>query len=135
MNEHFDGGHFEARARTAHARSLEALTPRVRAQLQQRRRAAFAAAAAPTIGLHRVPVELSDLPAPGFDRVIGDVRLLAAAEMLGLTEADVAALKKAAAELDRILATHSIDVEEVVGEFKAARKAAAKTSNKAGTRT
>jgi alkylation response protein AidB-like acyl-CoA dehydrogenase len=41
---------------------------------------------AATIGLHRVPVELSDLPAPGFDRVIGDVRLLAAAEMLGLAQ-------------------------------------------------
>jgi hypothetical protein len=53
----------------------------------------------------------------------------------GQTEADVAALKKAAAELDRILATHSIDVEEVIGDFKAARKAAAKTSNKAGSRT
>lgn len=47
MNEHFD-----MQARAAHARSLAALTPRVRAQLQQRRRAAFAAATAP-MALHR----------------------------------------------------------------------------------
>ena len=48
MNEHFD-----MQARAAHARSLDALTPRVRAQLQQRRRAAFAAAATPPMALHR----------------------------------------------------------------------------------
>jgi hypothetical protein len=41
-----DNASFDALARAAHAKSLEALSPRVRAQLQQRRRAAFAAGAA-----------------------------------------------------------------------------------------
>ena len=42
----------------------------------------------------------------------------------GQTDADMAALKKASAELDRLLAAHSVDIEEVAAEFKAARKAA-----------
>ena len=41
----------------------------------------------------------------------------------GQVDADVAALKKAADELDRLLAARSVDVETVAGEFKAARKA------------
>ena len=43
-----DNARFDTHARTAHAGSLEALSPRVRAQLQQRRRAAFTADAART---------------------------------------------------------------------------------------
>lgn len=41
---------------------------------------------AATIDLHRAAAEIFDLPAAKFDRVIGDVRLLAAAEMLGLAQ-------------------------------------------------
>ena len=41
---------------------------------------------AATLDLHRAPAEPLDLPAAKFDRVIGDVRLLAAAEMLGLAQ-------------------------------------------------
>ncbi len=41
---------------------------------------------AATIDLHRAPAELLDLPEAKFQRVIGDVRLLAAAEMLGLAQ-------------------------------------------------
>ncbi|HWV61704.1 MAG TPA: acyl-CoA dehydrogenase family protein [Sphingopyxis sp.] len=41
---------------------------------------------AATIDLHRTPADLFDLPAAKFPRVIGDVRLLAAAEMLGLAQ-------------------------------------------------
>lgn len=52
----------------------------------------------------------------------------------GQTDADVAALKRASAELDRLLAAHAIDTEAVAAEFKAARKAraapAAATPNK-----
>ena len=44
----------------------------------------------------------------------------------GHAEADVAALKKASAELDRLLAAKSVDIETVAAEFKAARKAGAK---------
>jgi hypothetical protein len=40
----------------------------------------------------------------------------------GQAGADLASLKKAAAELDRLLAAKSVDVEEVAPEFKAARK-------------
>jgi antitoxin (DNA-binding transcriptional repressor) of toxin-antitoxin stability system len=40
----------------------------------------------------------------------------------GQADADLAALKKASAELDRLLAAKSVDVEEVAAEFKAARK-------------
>ncbi len=42
---------------------------------------------AATIELHRAPAEVLDLPAAKFARVIGDIRLLAAAEMLGLAQA------------------------------------------------
>lgn len=41
---------------------------------------------AATIDLHRASAEILDLPAAKFARVIGDVRLLAAAEMLGLAQ-------------------------------------------------
>src|SRR5262245_40084517 len=37
----------------------------------------------------------------------------------GQADADLASLKKAAAELDRLLAAKSVDVEEVAAEFKA----------------
>jgi hypothetical protein len=40
----------------------------------------------------------------------------------GQDDADLAALKKASAELERLLAAKSVDVEEVAAEFKAARK-------------
>ena len=40
-------------------------------------------------------------------------------------DADLAALKKASAELDRLLAAKSVDIEAVASEFKAARKSAA----------
>jgi hypothetical protein len=40
----------------------------------------------------------------------------------GQADADLAALKKASAELDRLLAAHSVDVEAVAAEFKAARQ-------------
>jgi len=43
----------------------------------------------------------------------------------GQMDADLAALKKASAELDRMLAAQSVDVEAVAAEFKVARKAAA----------
>lgn len=38
-------------------------------------------------------------------------------------DADLAAFQKATAELDRFLAARAIDIEDVVTEFKAARKA------------
>ncbi|HSW06510.1 type II toxin-antitoxin system Phd/YefM family antitoxin [Aquabacterium sp.] len=41
----------------------------------------------------------------------------------GQADADVAALKKASAELDRLLAAKSVDIEAVAAEFKAVRKA------------
>ena len=41
---------------------------------------------ASTVDLHRAPAELFDLPEIQFQRVIGDIRLLAAAEMLGLAQ-------------------------------------------------
>jgi len=40
----------------------------------------------------------------------------------GRAAADLAALKKASAELDHLLAAKAVDVEEVAAEFKAARK-------------
>lgn len=43
----------------------------------------------------------------------------------GQADADVAALKKAAAELDRMLAARSVDIEAVAAEFEAVRKAGA----------
>lgn len=39
----------------------------------------------------------------------------------GHADADVAALKKASAELDRLLESRAVDIEEVAAEFKAAR--------------
>jgi hypothetical protein len=44
-----DNARFDAQARAAHARSLEALSPRVHAQLQQRRRAALATGPTPAM--------------------------------------------------------------------------------------
>ena len=49
----------------------------------------------------------------------------------GQAEADVAALKKASAGLDRLLAARSVDVEAVADEFKAARKAGKRLRSKA----
>ncbi len=40
----------------------------------------------------------------------------------GQADADVAALKKASAELDRMLSARTVDIEAVAAEFKAARK-------------
>ena len=42
----------------------------------------------------------------------------------GQADADIAALKKASKTLDQLLAARSVDVEEVVTEFKAVRKQA-----------
>lgn len=50
----------------------------------------------------------------------------------GKAEADVAALKKAAAELDRLLAAHAVDIEAVATDFKAARKKSAADKRSAG---
>lgn len=49
----------------------------------------------------------------------------------GQAEASVAALKKASAGLDRLLAAHSVDIEAVADEFKAARKAGKRLRPKA----
>src|SRR5213595_1686271 len=43
----------------------------------------------------------------------------------GQADADLASLRKAAAELDRLLASKSVDVEEIAAEFKSVRKAGA----------
>lgn len=43
----------------------------------------------------------------------------------GQADADVAALKKAAAELDHLLAAKSVDIEAVAAEFKAVRRTGA----------
>ncbi len=40
----------------------------------------------------------------------------------GPADVDVAALKQASVELDRLLAAHGVDPEAVAAEFKAARK-------------
>lgn len=40
----------------------------------------------------------------------------------GQADADIAALKKASKTLDRLLAAQGVEVEDVVTEFKAARK-------------
>lgn len=40
----------------------------------------------------------------------------------GQADADVAALKKASTELDRLLAARSVDIDAVAAEFKAIRK-------------
>jgi antitoxin (DNA-binding transcriptional repressor) of toxin-antitoxin stability system len=42
----------------------------------------------------------------------------------GQADADVAALMKASKVLDQLLAEHAVDIEAVVTDFKAARKAA-----------
>mgnify|MGYP001054203979 CR=1 FL=1 len=52
----------------------------------------------------------------------------------GQDEGQRAALKKASKALDRLLADHDVDVEEVVSEFKTARRASAGKS-KAGTKS
>lgn len=41
---------------------------------------------ASTVDLHRTPADIFDLPEAKFQRVIGDVRMLAAAEMVGLAQ-------------------------------------------------
>ena len=50
----------------------------------------------------------------------------------GKAEADIAALKKAAAELDRLLAAHAVDIEAVAADFKLARKGKAADKRSAG---
>ena len=40
----------------------------------------------------------------------------------GQVDADIAALKKASKALDQMLASHEVDIEAVVTEFKATRK-------------
>jgi len=50
----------------------------------------------------------------------------------GQADADLATLKKAAAELDRLLASQAVDVEAVAAEFKAARRASRKGSRGSG---
>ena len=62
-----DDGTFDAAARRAHAASLEGLSPRVRAQLAQRRRAATGARAPAGVLFLRAPVrETTDAPAPSI---------------------------------------------------------------------
>jgi hypothetical protein len=43
----------------------------------------------------------------------------------GQLEADITALKKASKTLDRLLESHSVDLEEIVADFKIARKSSA----------
>ena len=50
----------------------------------------------------------------------------------GKAEADIAALKKAAAELDRLLAAHAVDIDAVAADFKLARKGKAADKRSAG---
>ena len=50
------------------------------------------------------------------------------------TDADLAALKKASAELDRLLAAQAVDADAVAAEFKAARKAGASGKRKTRSR-
>ena len=52
----------------------------------------------------------------------------------GQTDADLAALKKASAELDRLLAAQAVDADAVAAEFKAARKAGASGKRKTHSR-
>ena len=47
----------------------------------------------------------------------------------GQLDADITALKKASKALDQMLAAHSLNVEEVVAEFKVARKKPGTTKN------
>lgn len=51
----------------------------------------------------------------------------------GQGDADVAALKKASKTLDRLLAAQNINVDEVVTDFKAARKQASTRKKSAAT--
>lgn len=51
----------------------------------------------------------------------------------GRIDADLAALKKAGRILDQMLASHGVDIEEVVTDFKVARKQAS-ARKKAGTK-
>jgi hypothetical protein len=53
----------------------------------------------------------------------------------GQADADLSALKRAAAELDRLLAASAVDIEEVAAEFKAARKAGAAVRRKTAGRS
>lgn len=53
----------------------------------------------------------------------------------GQAVAELAALKKAAAELDRLLAASAVDVEEGAAEFKAARRAGAADRRKTAGRS
>lgn len=48
----------------------------------------------------------------------------------GQADADIVALKKVSKTLDRLLAAHSVDVEEVVAEFKTVRKQASPRNKK-----
>ena len=50
----------------------------------------------------------------------------------GKAEADVAALKRAAAELDRLLAAHAVDIDAASADFKAARKKSAADKRSVG---
>lgn len=51
----------------------------------------------------------------------------------GQADADIAALKQASQVLDQLLATHGVDLDEVVAEFKTARQQApARKKPKAG---
>ena len=50
---------------------------------------------------------------------------------LGQAQADRTALEKVSAELDRLLAARSVDIDEVAAEFKAARKAGRQPARKA----
>lgn len=49
------------------------------------------------------------------------------------TDADMAALKKASAEFDRLLTARSVDVQAVAAEFKASRKAGKRPVRKSAT--
>lgn len=51
----------------------------------------------------------------------------------GQGDADIAALKKASKTLDRLLAAQNINVEDVVTDFKAARKQASTRKKSAAT--
>jgi hypothetical protein len=53
----------------------------------------------------------------------------------GQADADQASLKKAAAELDRLLAAQSVDVEVLAAEFKVARRGSSSRARKSTGRT
>lgn len=50
----------------------------------------------------------------------------------GQAEADLVALKKASQSLDKLLSTQGVDVEEIVADFKKARKKSTTTANASG---